>query len=94
MSSFVTPQRRVNEDAIDLTLTFRSSVEIIIMLRSYVGIMDVAKGSCGDLEFTKRDERAEMQDNEGWFLRAMNALTGQRERSWFRKIVKDLIIRR
>ena len=65
MSSFGTPQRRVNEDAIDLTLILRSSVETLIMLRSHVEIVGVAKGSCEHLEFTKKDERAEIQDNEG-----------------------------
>jgi hypothetical protein len=59
MSSFGTQQLRVNEDAMDLTLTFRSSVEILIMLWNHVEIVDVTKGSCGHLEFTKREERVE-----------------------------------
>lgn len=78
----------------DMTLTFRSSVGILIMLRSYVKIVDVAKGSCRHLEFTKREERMERRDKERWSPRTMNDLIVQREQSWFRKIVKGLMIRR
>lgn len=48
-----------------LTLTFRSSVEILIVLWRHVEIVNVAKGSCGHLEFTKSEERVERCDNEG-----------------------------
>ena len=57
-------------------------------------IVGVTKDSCEHPEFTKREERVERRYNEGRSLRAMNSLIGQRERSWFGKIVKGLIIQR